>query len=159
MARILDDRFEVKQLKDSIQSIGFLTVDRLVVTPLPRDGKFLVIEGKSPPWSGEIAFGRSCERRSRSTTGNFVFSSNYSRTRLGGARSGKTGTSGTCTPRCSPCLWYTRLGAIPTSATRCDHDRGWSWTIRNMRDPRSQETTNKHTAKMLLCARTDARGR
>ena len=32
LARILDDRFEVKQLKDSIRTIGFLTVDRLVVT-------------------------------------------------------------------------------------------------------------------------------
>jgi hypothetical protein len=34
LARILDDRFEVTQLKDSIRTIGFLTVDRLVVTPL-----------------------------------------------------------------------------------------------------------------------------
>lgn len=45
LERILDERFEVKQLKDSIRSIGFLTIDRLVVTPLPYDGKFLVIEG------------------------------------------------------------------------------------------------------------------
>ena len=43
--RILDDRFEVSQLKDSIRTIGFLTVDRLVVAPLPQDGKYVVIEG------------------------------------------------------------------------------------------------------------------
>ena len=42
---ILAERFEVKQLKDSIRTIGFLTIDRLVVTPLPQDGKFVVIEG------------------------------------------------------------------------------------------------------------------
>ena len=42
--RILDHRFEVTQLKESIRSIGFLTVDRLVVTPL-GDSKFVVIEG------------------------------------------------------------------------------------------------------------------
>src|ERR1035441_3304029 len=34
--RILDDRFEVSQLKDSIRTIGFLPVDRLVVMPLPQ---------------------------------------------------------------------------------------------------------------------------
>lgn len=44
LARILDDRFEVVQLKDSIRTIGFLTVDRLVVTPL-SEGKYVVIEG------------------------------------------------------------------------------------------------------------------
>jgi hypothetical protein len=44
LARILDDRFEVDQLKDSIRSIGFLTVDRLVVTPL-TEGRYVVIEG------------------------------------------------------------------------------------------------------------------
>src|ERR1019366_3056726 len=44
LARILDDRFEVAQLKDSIRTIGFLTVDRLVVTPLSKD-KYVVIEG------------------------------------------------------------------------------------------------------------------
>lgn len=43
--RILDDRFEVTQLKDSIRTIGFLPVDRLVVTRLPQLGKYVVIEG------------------------------------------------------------------------------------------------------------------
>jgi len=43
--RILDDRFEVTQLKDSIRTIGFLPVDRLVVTRLPLSGKYVVIEG------------------------------------------------------------------------------------------------------------------
>jgi hypothetical protein len=43
--RILDDRFEVDQLKDSIRTIGFLTVDRLVVAPLPQEGKYVVTEG------------------------------------------------------------------------------------------------------------------
>jgi len=46
LQRILEDRFEVKQLKDSILGMGFLQVDRLVVTPLPGENeKFLVIEG------------------------------------------------------------------------------------------------------------------
>jgi hypothetical protein len=45
LARILDDRFEVQQLKDSIRTIGFLTMDRLVVTRLPHEGKYLVVEG------------------------------------------------------------------------------------------------------------------
>lgn len=40
----VDDRFEVSQLKDSIRTIGFLTVDRLVVTPLGGD-RYVVIEG------------------------------------------------------------------------------------------------------------------
>ena len=44
LKRILDERFEVRQLKDSIRTIGFLTVDRLVVTPL-AGGKYLVVEG------------------------------------------------------------------------------------------------------------------
>jgi hypothetical protein len=44
LARILDDHFEVTQLKDSIRTIGFLTVDRLVVTPL-SDNRYVVIEG------------------------------------------------------------------------------------------------------------------
>jgi hypothetical protein len=43
--RILDDRFEVTQLKDSFRTIGFLPVDRLVVTRLPLPGKYVVIEG------------------------------------------------------------------------------------------------------------------
>lgn len=46
LQRILDDRFEVKQLKDSILKIGFLPVDRLVVTPSPGESeKFVVVEG------------------------------------------------------------------------------------------------------------------
>jgi hypothetical protein len=44
LTRILDDRFEVTQLKDSIRSIGFLTVDRLVVVPL-NNNEYVVIEG------------------------------------------------------------------------------------------------------------------
>ena len=44
LARILEERFEVTQLKDSIRTIGFLTVDRLVVTPLSAN-KYVVIEG------------------------------------------------------------------------------------------------------------------
>jgi hypothetical protein len=43
--RILSEHFEVRQLKESIRSIGFLPVDRLVVTPLPQPGKYVVIEG------------------------------------------------------------------------------------------------------------------
>ena len=44
--RILHDRFEVQQLKDSILKIGFLPVDRLVVMGLEgNQGKYLVIEG------------------------------------------------------------------------------------------------------------------
>lgn len=44
--RILDDRFLVQQLKDSILKIGFLPVDRLVVMELEGNpGKYLVIEG------------------------------------------------------------------------------------------------------------------
>lgn len=45
LARILDSRYEVKQLKESIRNIGFLTVDRLVVLALPQEGKFMVVEG------------------------------------------------------------------------------------------------------------------
>jgi hypothetical protein len=45
LARMLDSRYEVKQLKDSIRSIGFLKVDRLVVLPLPQEGAFVVVEG------------------------------------------------------------------------------------------------------------------
>ena len=43
--RILDQRLEVQQLMDSIRTIGFITVDRLVVVPLPHEGKYKVIEG------------------------------------------------------------------------------------------------------------------
>jgi hypothetical protein len=46
LQKILEERFEVKQLKDSILRMGFLQVDRLVVTSLPGNGgRFLVIEG------------------------------------------------------------------------------------------------------------------
>jgi hypothetical protein len=44
LSRILDQRFEVKQLKDSIRTIGYLTIDKLVVSRLDDD-KYLVIEG------------------------------------------------------------------------------------------------------------------
>jgi ParB-like chromosome segregation protein Spo0J len=44
LKRIMDERFEVRQLKDSIRTIGFLIIDRLVVTPLPN-AKYLVVEG------------------------------------------------------------------------------------------------------------------
>lgn len=45
LARMLDERFDVEQLKQSILSAGFLTVDRLVVTPLPQQEWYVVIEG------------------------------------------------------------------------------------------------------------------
>jgi hypothetical protein len=45
MARMLDDRFAVVELKESIRSIGFLQLDRLAVVPLPEEGKYKVIEG------------------------------------------------------------------------------------------------------------------
>jgi len=46
LQNILQDRFEVKQLKDSILRMGFLPVDRLVVIPLTEEEeKFMVIEG------------------------------------------------------------------------------------------------------------------
>ena len=45
MQRMLDGPFDVKELEDSIQNIGFLHVDRLVVVELPEPGRFMVIEG------------------------------------------------------------------------------------------------------------------
>src|SRR5262245_321195 len=48
LARMLEDRFEVEQLKESIEQMGFLTVDRLVVVALPTEDsstKYLVVEG------------------------------------------------------------------------------------------------------------------
>ncbi len=45
LSRILSEHFDVRQLKELIRSIGFLPVDRLVVTALPQAGKYLVIEG------------------------------------------------------------------------------------------------------------------
>lgn len=44
-SRMLEERFDVAQLKKSIQSVGFLRVDRLVVTELPEKASFLVVEG------------------------------------------------------------------------------------------------------------------
>jgi hypothetical protein len=45
LERLLDPKFEVEQLKDSIRNIGFLTIDRLVVRRLPENEKYMVIEG------------------------------------------------------------------------------------------------------------------
>jgi hypothetical protein len=45
LRRILDDRFAVEDLRNSISSIGFQKVDRLVVTQLPLEGKYVVREG------------------------------------------------------------------------------------------------------------------
>ena len=45
LTRMLDPRSEVRQLKESIRNIGFLTVDRLVALPLPQEGAFVVLEG------------------------------------------------------------------------------------------------------------------
>jgi hypothetical protein len=44
LARMLEPRFDVEQLKESIQNLGFLPTDQLVVVEL-RDDKFKVIEG------------------------------------------------------------------------------------------------------------------
>lgn len=45
LERILDDRFQVSELKESILRIGFLTIDRLVVVELPIKNKYVVLEG------------------------------------------------------------------------------------------------------------------
>lgn len=45
LGRMLDERFDVEQLKQSIFHAGFLEVDRLVVVPLPESDKYVVIEG------------------------------------------------------------------------------------------------------------------
>lgn len=45
LERILDQRLEVQQLMDSIRTIGFITIDRLVVVALPQLNSFKVIEG------------------------------------------------------------------------------------------------------------------
>lgn len=45
LARMLEERFDVEQLKQSILKVGFLEVDRLVVVPLPVNDRFLVVEG------------------------------------------------------------------------------------------------------------------
>ena len=44
-ARMLDERFEVDLLKESIEKMGFLHVDRMVVIELPEAKKHLVVEG------------------------------------------------------------------------------------------------------------------
>lgn len=41
--RILN--FDIQPLKDSIRTIGFLTVDRMVVVVLPQSDKYMVVEG------------------------------------------------------------------------------------------------------------------
>jgi len=43
--RMLDDRFGVPELKESIKKLGFLPVDRLIAVELPVLGKYMVIEG------------------------------------------------------------------------------------------------------------------
>lgn len=43
--RMLDGPHDVSQLRNSIENIGFLRVDRLVAVELPQEGKFMVIEG------------------------------------------------------------------------------------------------------------------
>jgi hypothetical protein len=45
LARMLDDRFEVDELQESIERVGFLNVDRMVVIELAEDGKYMVVEG------------------------------------------------------------------------------------------------------------------
>jgi len=45
MERIMNPRLEVQQLMDSIRTIGYLIVDRMVVVPLREADKYKVIEG------------------------------------------------------------------------------------------------------------------
>lgn len=45
LARMLDDKFDVGQLKESIEKMGFLRVDRMVAVELPEGSKYMVIEG------------------------------------------------------------------------------------------------------------------
>ncbi len=45
MSKIMNPRFEVEQLKESVESIGFLPIDRLVVVELPEQGRYKVVEG------------------------------------------------------------------------------------------------------------------
>jgi hypothetical protein len=63
--RILDDRFEVTQLKDSIRTIGFLPVDRLVVTRLPLAGKYVVIEGNRRTYPSWFSKNRTPQNRNK----------------------------------------------------------------------------------------------
>src|SRR2546426_7407978 len=44
MERLLEDRFGVKQLAESIAQVGYLPIDNLVVSPYQGD-TYLVIEG------------------------------------------------------------------------------------------------------------------
>ena len=44
--RIMQDQFDVRQIKKSIQTSGYFPVDRLIVVELPPDdGKYVVVEG------------------------------------------------------------------------------------------------------------------
>ena len=45
LARLQDPNFEVDQLQESIEKMGFLRVDRMVVVELPTPGTYKVIEG------------------------------------------------------------------------------------------------------------------
>jgi hypothetical protein len=45
LARMMEDRFEVDQLMQSLEKVGFLKVDRLVVIDLPAPDSYLVVEG------------------------------------------------------------------------------------------------------------------
>lgn len=45
LERILHDRYEVAQLRESIENVGFLPVDRLVVVQLPDIDRYMVVEG------------------------------------------------------------------------------------------------------------------
>src|SRR5438034_4143113 len=45
ITRMLEDRFEVDQLKQSIEKMGYLRVDRMVVIGLATPGKYMVVEG------------------------------------------------------------------------------------------------------------------
>ena len=43
--RMLDPRFEVEQLKQSIENVGFLRMDRMVVVELSQVDRYMVVEG------------------------------------------------------------------------------------------------------------------
>ncbi len=45
LQQIMRESFDVNQLMESIEEIGFLPVDRLVVVELPEAGKYMVVEG------------------------------------------------------------------------------------------------------------------
>lgn len=44
-SRIFDERYEVEALKDSVARNGYLPVDRMVVTRLPNENGYMVVEG------------------------------------------------------------------------------------------------------------------